>query len=149
MPTYRCVYINDYRQGPSVYVHKLTLDDEEVDYEGVIFEFEVTDCTMQYKACVFGGELIDADEIISKDFGNFEDARQFILQVYSHVNNMSPFVVTGMTSGYHDKGDYGDSIAITHDEIGNVNCDYIPNVFGFVIDEDGDVMYELSINPPE
>ena len=133
-------------------ISKAPGDDEVDDYEySDMYEFTVPDSAKKYVAYVFGqGEDFDTelDEITSKGFNKLSSAKQFLLQVYSQVNDMTPFVVTGSTSSYKDTGGYGPAIEITHRRIKKIGNDY-DRLVGFVMSHENDIISSLSITPPE
>lgn len=90
--------------------------------------------------------------VVSKEFDEKDDAEKFLLETYSLVNKMTPFVITGMTAGYKETGYYGDPIPITFLELKNLNkntFDYNDIIYGVVISKNGDVVKTLAIRPAE
>lgn len=104
-----------------------------------------------YCTYILQDEIGSVAILLKKEFNIEANAKKFMLQTYSLVNDMTPFVVTGSTSSYKDTGSYGEPIEITYTKIKNFDTDKIGSssyVHGVIIDSDGSVIDTLSITPP-
>lgn len=135
---------DDYRSGPSL---SHFIDKEDVE--------EFGDIKLELPETGFRIYILEESPLIhivlNKDFNDFQDAKTFVLQTYSKFNECTPFVVTGYNSAYKEKGEYGDEIKVTYGEISILDCDKYSDsyVYGIVIDDEGEILYDLSITPPE
>lgn len=144
---------NDYRQGPSLDV--IHSDDEDCDTDTKNEADLVTELpkpTKKYAAYVIEDIIGDYNTLATKQFKSLKNAKKYLLQAYCKANECTPFIVTGMTSGYKDTGSYGPEIDITHTSIKKLDFNKIDdssNVYGLVITKDGSVCDTLCITPSE
>lgn len=149
-------FYNDYRQGPRLDVYDS--DDEEldeIDDESISLIAKLSFPTNEYISYIVMDMCYKHEILACREFVALESAKQFLLQAYSKTNGCTPFIVTGMTSGYKDIGDYGPEIEITFPEIKELDFDLIHkkysgsyNVYGIVLSNDGTVYDTLCITPP-
>jgi hypothetical protein len=141
---------NDFRSGPTLEYY----DSDDVDYQIDDFhnEIELSLPSKKYIVYIIADNNADPKIIISKEFNEISNGKNFLLQTYSLINGMSPFVVTGWTASYKETGAYGPAIPITYNELKKFNIDLIDGnsyVHGIIITKNGDVLDTLAITPPE
>lgn len=104
----------------------------------------------KYKSIIIEYDDHDNRVILEKEFRRRKNAKKFLLQAYCKFNGHTPFICTGSTSSYKEKGHYGPKIDITSKRINKYDEDAYDHefMFGVILDE-SNVIKTLSIKPRE
>lgn len=147
---------NDYREGPNVDVKIYQTCEELEARENTFVLYEVMCSSInvkKYTVIIGGGHDVTSEEpILQKEFEILEEAKDLLIQTYSHVNNHGPFIVTGLTCAYKHIGDYAKAVLVTDVDVKKIQSENLCVLFGFIVgpskySSDTEILETLSIKP--
>ena len=79
-----------------------------------------------------------------------DECEDLFLQLHSHVNGFGPFVMTGYTGNYKEKGSYSDPIAVKSRAVRAVKSHLVCSkpAVTVAVDAQGTVVKHMSLDPP-
>ncbi|GAH17270.1 unnamed protein product [marine sediment metagenome] len=137
--------LRDYRHGS-----ELIIDDEEdeEDFDQHEIELEKTG-EDRYSLYIVASDCGPFTVFKEKYFDDLDMAEKYSLKLFAQKHDCLPFVVTGTTSAYHDKG-YYPKVPEDIESMEEIDFEVISGEHTFVIVLDNkyeDVVYDLVICP--
>jgi len=131
---------NDYRTGKEIYIldlnqvredYKEEIGDQKLSDEELIDNFiDRTGYSFEFQTPEDGNHLLIVDEFEKVTVSKIETKLNNLYeQLYSKINESLPFVVTGITSGYKEKGYYPPPVKCNKNILTNVQQTLINNSY--------------------
>lgn len=153
--SYLCYIENlDYRTGPTLYINKYNECDSDLDLDlenATEFKFTIPNEGIRI---FIVNEFPEYKPIWQIDYNDDTDIQDIYLKIFTQLHGFMPFVVTGSTSSYVDKGYYPevlDNIKNMKEIVPNDILDTIKNsdnyYFIIAIDDEGNEVISELLRP--
>lgn len=144
---------SDYRSGTTVSLNTEKDRFDEDDIYGIT-QIQLNKEKKYNVYLIIGTDDIDLDSLHLLGYDDLESAENILEHLYSDINNMRPFVVTGMTCAYKEEGYYPepfDPIIINDHPLISKEIKQKIDEYNFcvavIIDYDNDICNYILIQP--